>query len=47
MRDLCYILGVGLVGYGLWLGFPPLLYLFGGLVLVGWMVVTKQPPTGD
>ena len=44
MRDVCYILGAGLVGYGLWLWFSPLLYVYAGCVLVGFMVYTNRPP---
>ncbi len=46
MRDLCYILGVVLVGYGLWLWFPPLLYMYSGCILAGAMFVTNRPPRG-
>lgn len=47
MRDLCYILGAGLVGYGLWLWFPPLLYVYAGCVLVAAMIWTSREPRGD
>ncbi len=46
MRDLCYILGAGLIGYGLWLWFAPLVYVYTGCVLVGAMVLTGREPRG-
>ncbi len=46
MRDICYILGAGLFGYGLWLCFPPLLYVYAGCMLMGTMVVTSRGRKG-
>jgi hypothetical protein len=33
-----------MAGYGLWQWFPPLLYVYGGCVLVGAMIVSNRPP---
>ncbi len=46
MRDLCYILGAVLVGYGLWLWFPPMLFVYSGCVLIGAMVLSGRAPRG-
>ncbi|MFW5943163.1 MAG: hypothetical protein ACOC9X_01360 [bacterium] len=46
-HDLWAILGVGLLGYGLWLAWPPLAFIVLGLLFVGLGLAGASLKAGD